>query len=82
MLEWTRSTIAIFGSADCPFTRRALQSYKSQIGVDVIFHDVTSEPKSLVAMLKTTAGRTEIPVIIQDGKMTVGFGGSRDILVH
>jgi hypothetical protein len=30
----------------------------------------------LVRMMQLTNGRRKIPVIVQDGKVTVGFGGT------
>ncbi len=30
----------------------------------------------LEAMLKLTPGRREVPAIVEDGKVTIGFGGT------
>jgi arsenate reductase-like glutaredoxin family protein len=37
--------------------------------------DVVSEPDQLDAMLKHTKGVREVPVIVEEGKVTIGFDG-------
>ena len=38
--------------------------------------DVKKHEKDLKAMLELCGGRREVPVIVEDGKVTVGFGGT------
>jgi hypothetical protein len=37
---------------------------------------VLEEPAGLERMLEITQGRRHIPVIVEAGKVTIGFGGS------
>jgi hypothetical protein len=37
---------------------------------------VLEDPAGLERMLKITKGRRHIPVIVEEGKVTIGFGGS------
>jgi glutaredoxin 3 len=38
--------------------------------------DVKKQPGTLAEMLKWSKGRRDVPVIVEDGKVTIGFGGS------
>ena len=38
--------------------------------------DVKKDPKLLAEMLALSKGRREVPVILEDGKVAIGFGGT------
>ncbi len=38
--------------------------------------NVKKDPKGLEDMLGYSKGRRDVPVIVQDGKVTIGFGGT------
>ena len=38
--------------------------------------NVKKNPADLTRMLEYSAGRRAVPVIVEDGKVTVGFGGT------
>jgi glutaredoxin 3 len=38
--------------------------------------DVKKDAKLLAEMLKLSKGRREVPVILEDGKVSIGFGGT------
>ncbi len=38
--------------------------------------NVLDDPEKLKEMLKHSKGKRSVPVIVDDGKVTVGFGGS------
>lgn len=38
--------------------------------------NVKAEAGRLAEMLKWSKGKRDVPVIVQDGKVTIGFGGS------
>lgn len=40
------------------------------------YHDVRQDADALDAMLKLSGGRRAVPIIVEDGKVTVGFGGT------
>jgi len=37
---------------------------------------VKKDKKALEEMLKLTRGRRDVPVIVEDGKVTIGYGGT------
>jgi glutaredoxin 3 len=37
---------------------------------------VKRDTKALEEMLKVSGGAREVPVIVEDGKVTIGFGGT------
>lgn len=45
-------------------------------GVPFVYYDVLEDPDALEAMLRTTDGRRYVPVIVNNGEVTVGFGGT------
>jgi glutaredoxin len=38
--------------------------------------DVTEKDANMTEMLKLTGGNRDVPVIVEDGRVKVGFGGS------
>ena len=40
------------------------------------FIDVQSDPRKLDEMLKVTGGKRDVPVIVEEGKVTIGYGGT------
>jgi glutaredoxin 3 len=42
----------------------------------VEYLNVKRDPDALARMLALTPGRREVPVIVEDGRVTVGFGGT------
>jgi glutaredoxin len=42
----------------------------------VDYRDVLDDPKNLEEMLKFSQGRRKVPVLVEDGQSTVGFGGA------
>jgi glutaredoxin 3 len=42
----------------------------------VEYHDVKENPGLLKRMLEITAGQRRVPVIVEDGKVTIGHGGT------
>jgi len=41
-----------------------------------VYHDVKADPPRLQEMLRHSVGVRKVPVIVEGGKVTVGFGGS------
>jgi glutaredoxin 3 len=44
--------------------------------VTVEYVNVRNDPAGLRRMLEVSKGRRDVPVIVEDGKVIVGFGGS------
>jgi len=67
--------VEIFGKDSCPYTQAARDDYAGR-GVAVTYRNVKKDPASLTKMLELTRGRRDVPVIVEDGKVTIGFGGT------
>ncbi len=64
--------VIIYGKEGCPYTDKARSVY----GDKAVYYDVESDKAKLEEMLKRTGGRREVPVIVDGGKTTIGYGGS------
>lgn len=66
--------VMIFGKDSCPYTQAARDDYKAR---DVPFEyvNVKKNPADLKRMLTYSKGVREVPVIVEAGKVTIGFGG-------
>jgi len=42
----------------------------------VEYHDVKKDPSRLEEMLKHSKGGRQVPLIVEKGKVTIGFGGT------
>jgi glutaredoxin 3 len=63
--------IIIYGTKTCPFCIQAREAY----GDRAVFIDVDEDPESLNKMLSLSDGKRQVPVIVDNGKVTVGFAG-------
>jgi glutaredoxin 3 len=72
-LRW--SVVLIFGKDTCPYTQAARDHYLS-LAVPFEYVNVRKHPAELERMLAVSHGRREVPVIVEDGKVTIGFGGT------
>ena len=68
--------VTIFGKDTCPYTQAAVEDHKRR-GVPFEYVNVKGHPAELDRMLRATAGQRRVPVIVSDdGKVTIGFGGT------
>ncbi len=67
-------SVIIFGKNACPFTTAAREAH-SAAGKDVIYHDVLSDPARLDEMLQYSSGDRRVPVIVEQGNVTIGYHG-------
>ncbi len=65
----------IFGKDDCPYTSDARSDYKRR-NIPFDYINVVREEGALEKMLKYSGGKRSVPVIVEEGKVTIGFGGS------
>ncbi len=65
--------ITIFGKDTCPYTMAAVDAYRPK-GAEYI--NVKKDPAALARMLELTGGRRVVPVIVEDGAVTIGYGGT------
>jgi hypothetical protein len=42
----------------------------------VRFRDVKADPQALEEMLRLTRGNRQVPVMVEDEKISIGFGGT------
>jgi len=70
-----REPVEIFGKDDCPYTAAARQDYAAR-GVPATYHDVKRDAAAMARMLELTGGARRVPVIVDRGRLSVGFGGS------
>jgi glutaredoxin 3 len=67
--------IVIYGTQTCPFCVQARLAYKDK----AIFIDVDEDPQKLEEMLMLSGGKRQVPVIVEGGKITVGFLGEASL---
>ena len=67
--------VLIYGKDSCPYTLAAREDYE-QRGVAFEYINVKKDPAELDRMLALTKGRRQVPVIVENGKVTIGFGGT------
>jgi glutaredoxin len=67
--------VVIYGKDSCPYTAAAVEDYQSR-KVAVRYVNVKKDKTALEQMLALTGGRRQVPVIVEGGRVTVGFGGT------
>jgi len=67
--------VLIFGKDTCPYTQAARDHYQGS-GTPFEYFNVKKNAAELDRMLGYTRGERRVPVIVEDGKVTVGFGGT------
>jgi glutaredoxin 3 len=67
--------VLIFGKDTCPYTRAAREDYEKR-GLDVEYVNVTKDPDGLQRMLRYSGGRRDVPVIVEDERLMLGFARS------
>ena len=67
--------VLIFGHDLCPYTSKAREDF-SRRKIPFEYINVLQDDDRLQRMLKYSNGRRQIPVIVEAGKVTIGFGGS------
>ena len=67
--------VLIFGHDLCPYTSRAREDF-SRRKIPFEYINVLQDDEGLQQMLRHSNGRRQIPVIVEAGRVTIGFGGS------
>jgi glutaredoxin len=67
--------VQIFGKDTCPYTLAARDDYAAR-GIEVTYRNVKKDAEALAEMLRLSQGRREVPVIVEGGRVTIGFGGT------
>jgi glutaredoxin 3 len=69
------SDVKIYTKVGCPYCAAAKEDFRKR-GVAYREVDVHSVPGAAEEAKKYAGGSQRVPVIVEDGKVTVGFGGS------
>jgi glutaredoxin 3 len=67
--------VLIYGKDGCPYTAAAIEDYQTR-KLPYRYIDVKKNRAELENMLGLTDGRRQVPVIVEAGKVTIGFGGT------
>jgi glutaredoxin len=67
--------VLIFGKENCPYTAAARQDFASR-DIEFEYIDVRLGDTEMERMLGYSNGHRRVPVIVEDGKVTIGFGGT------
>jgi glutaredoxin 3 len=67
--------VTIFGKDTCPYTQAARDDYQRR-GVAFEYINVKKNQAELDRMLTFSKGRRAVPVIVEGGQVTIGFGGT------
>jgi glutaredoxin 3 len=67
--------VLIYGKDSCPYTQAAIDDYHDR-KVPFRYINVKKDRAELDQMLVLTQGRRQVPVIVEAGRVTVGFGGT------
>ena len=65
--------IEIYGRDSCPYTRAAVEAYRPKGGVYI---NVKKDPAALTKMLEYSKGQRRVPVIVDNGVVSIGYGGT------
>jgi glutaredoxin 3 len=65
--------IEIYGKDECPYTKAAVEAYTPQ---GAVYRNVKKDPQAMARMLELSKGRRVVPVIVEDGEVTIGYGGT------
>ena len=67
--------VVIYGKDSCPYTQAAIEDYQER-EVPFRYVNVTKDKAELEKMLALTKGERQVPVIVEGGRITIGFGGT------
>jgi len=67
--------VLIYGKEFWPYTRGAREAYTRR-KIPFEYVNVLEDDTGLQTMLKLANGRRQVPVIVEAGKVTIGYGGS------
>lgn len=68
-------SVVIYGKDGCGYTKAACDDYARR-SVPFQYVNVQADGEKLKELLRHTKGKRVVPVIVDDGKVTVGFPGT------
>jgi glutaredoxin 3 len=66
--------VVIFGKDNCPYTQAARDEYAAR-NVPVDYVNVKKDAAGMRRMLGYSKGRRDVPVIVEEDRVTIGFAG-------
>jgi len=66
--------VTIYTKPGCPYCAKAKEHYTAK-GIDFKEIDVYDVPGAKEEAIRLSDGQAIVPVIVEDGKVQVGFGG-------
>jgi glutaredoxin 3 len=67
--------VLIFGKDTCPYTQNARDHYAAE-RIPFEYVNVKKNTADLARMLTYSKGARRVPVIVDHGEVTIGFGGT------
>lgn len=67
--------VEIYGKEGCPYTSAARKDYAER-GSQVTYFDVKKDAAAMRRFLELSGGARQVPLIVEGGRVTVGFGGA------
>ena len=67
--------VVIYGKDGCGYTKAARDDYAKRL-VAAQYVNVQADPERMKEMLRYTKGKRVVPVIVEDGRVTIGFPGT------
>lgn len=67
--------VAIYGKDTCPYTSAARDDYAAR-GVAVTYFNVKKDPEAMRRFLELSGGDRRVPLIVERGRVSIGFGGT------
>jgi glutaredoxin 3 len=71
----TREAVQIYGKEGCGYTSAARRDYAAR-GHPVEYFDVKLDPAAMARFLELSGGERRVPLIVERGRVTIGFGGT------
>lgn len=71
----SQQAVMIYGKDGCPYTDAARADYARR-GYRVEYFNAKKDAARLAELLKYSGGLRKVPVIVEDGRVTIGFGGT------
>jgi glutaredoxin 3 len=70
--KMVKADVVIYGTDGCPFCQKAREDY----GNRATFINVKADQNMLKEMLEYSNGVDKVAVIVEGGKVSIGYGGS------
>jgi len=70
-----KGAVEIFGKDECGYTTAARQDYAAR-GFEVRYFNVKKDPAAMARFLELGEGQRRVPLILDRGRVDIGFGGS------